>query len=139
MRPHDEPVARPLSPADQAAHAARQHAGRQLTATCAGLAIVVLLWAFGSRLYHWNPDPGASSHATTAKLWDNHQDLVRAVAAILPAPSRRPPNSPTRVAVPCTAIRLATAGYRLVEARRPITLAPHLLQVHLRAPPSVLA
>jgi hypothetical protein len=111
----------------------------QLTAACAGLMIVVLLWTFGSGLRPRPPHPGARSRAAVTKLWDKHQDLARAVAAILSAPSRRPPNSPTRIGVSCTAIRLASAGYRLAGERRPVTLAPHLSQIHLRAPPPVLA
>ena len=111
----------------------------QWTAACAALAVAALLWTFGPRLHAFNPHPGAHARTSITKLWDKHQDLARAVAAILPAPSRRPPTSPTRIPVRHTLIRLAVTGYRVAEERRPVTLAPHLAQVHLRAPPAVLA
>lgn len=111
----------------------------QWTAACTALALTVLLWTFGSRLHASSPHASAHARASVTKLWDKHQDAARAVAAIQPAPSRRPPNSPTRVAVPVTELRLTTADYRPAEERRPVALSPHLSQIHLRAPPSVLA
>jgi hypothetical protein len=111
----------------------------QWTAACAALAVAALLWTFGVRLHASSSHPGAHARASVTKLWDKHQDAARAVAAIVPAPSRRPPNSPTRIAVQCTAVRLAATGYRPAEERRPVSLSPHLAQVHLRAPPAVLA
>jgi hypothetical protein len=135
MKPYDEPVA------DQTAIVPpeAEHACGRLTAACAGLAVAVLLWTFGSALHLRPSHPGAGPRATIAKLWDKHQDMARAVAAIVPAPSRRSPNPPTRIAVSCAAIRLASAGYSLAEELRPVALSPHLSQVHLRAPPAVLA
>jgi hypothetical protein len=138
MKPHDESISRDrlypaLSPSAEL--------GSQLTAACAGLAIVVFLWAFGGGLHPRNLHADYRSHATIAKLWDKHQDATRAVAALVPAPFRRSPNPPTRFAVRCsTTIRLAgPAAYRPIKERRPGTLSPHLSQIRLRAPPSVLA
>ncbi|UWZ86009.1 hypothetical protein [Occallatibacter riparius] len=111
----------------------------QWTAACSALAVAVLLWTFGARLHAVNPHPGAHARSTITKLWDKHQDAMRAVAAIVPVPSRRQPNTPTRIAVQPTELRLATASFRPAEERRPVTLSPHLAQIRLRAPPVALA
>ncbi|HEY3705617.1 MAG TPA: hypothetical protein VGL22_11185 [Terracidiphilus sp.] len=113
--------------------------GRQLAAACAGLTIAVLLWTVGARFHTGNPHRGDASRTTLLKLWDKHQDLTRPVAAMRPSPSRRPPNRPTSVAAQQATVRLTSAGYRVAEERRPVTLAPHLGQIRLRAPPTVLA
>jgi len=100
------------------------------------MALAVFLWMFGAGLSTSNPHPGASSRTTIVKVWDKHQDVTRAsVAAIVPAPTRRPHNSPTRIAVPCTAVPLSDAGYRPAEQHRPLALSPNRSQVRLRAPP----
>lgn len=111
----------------------------QWTAACAALAVIVLLWTFGSRFDSRSLHPDAHARASITKLWDKHQDAARAVAAVLPAASRRPPNPPTGIAVLQTVVRLVGTGYRPGEERRPVTLPPHLAQIHLRAPPTVLA
>jgi len=100
------------------------------------MALAVFLWMFGAGLSSSNPHPGASSRTTIAKVWDNRQDLTRAsVVVMAPTASRRPHNSPTRIAVSCTAVPLPGAGYRLAEQRRPLALSPNRSQVRLRAPP----
>jgi hypothetical protein len=107
-----------------------------LTAVCVGMALAVFLWMFGAGLSSSNPRPGASSRTTIAKVWDNHQDLTRAsVVVTVPTATRRPHNSPTRIAVPCTAVPLPDAGYRVAEQHRPLALSPNRSQVRLRAPP----
>jgi len=136
MKPHDEFVAQErLSPAPLPL-AGR---GNQWTAACAALAFVVFLWTFGTGHPSRSLSAGGKPHAAIAKIWDKHQDATRAVLAIRPAPSRRPPNSPTRIAVPCNPIRLALSAYCSPAERRPVTLSPHLSQIRLRAPPAVLA
>jgi hypothetical protein len=148
MKPHDQSVApdrlRPAlsSFAEQTGTAQPTGAPRRnpFTAACMGLALAVFVWTFGagsgSRLCPANPHPGANSRTTIGKLWDKHHDLTRAsVTAVVPAVSRRPQNSPRRIAVSCSAIPLSSAGYRPAEERRPLTLSPNLSQVRLRAPP----
>jgi hypothetical protein len=154
MRPHDPSIApdqlRPASssfaertgtahtsPAQTSpAESAASPGGSRLTAVCVGMALAAFLWIFGSGLSSSDPHPGASSRTTTAKVWDNHQDLTRAaVAVIAPTASRRPHNSPTCIAVPCSAVLLPDVGYRLAEQRRPLALSPNRSQVRLRAPP----
>lgn len=136
MKPHDESVAlEPFSPAPLPS------AGRdnQWTAACAALAFAFFLWTFGTGHHPRSLSAGGRPHAAIAKIWDKHQEATRAAPAIRPAPSRRPPNSPTRIAVPCTAIRLALSAYCPPAERRPVTLSPHRSQIRLRAPPAVLA
>ncbi len=136
MKPHDESVAQ-----ERLSQAPLPSAGRgnQWTAACAALAFVVFLWTFGTEHPRHSLTVGGRPHAAIAKIWDKQQEATRAVLAIRPTPSRRPPNSPTRIAVPCTTIQLARSGYCTAAERRPVTLSPHLSQIRLRAPPAVLA
>ena len=152
MKPHDPSIAparlRPLSSfAERAAVAPTGSAqngtetaaapGRNpLTAVCVGMALAVFLWMFGAGVRPSDPHPGVSSRTTIVKVWDKHQDLARAsVRALVPVATRRPQTSPTRIAVPCTAVALTSAGYRAAEQRLPLALSPNRSQVRLRAPP----
>jgi hypothetical protein len=135
MKPHDESVAQGPRPVSLPS-AGR---GNQWTAACATLAFAFFLWTFGTGHHPRSLSAGGRPHAAIAKIWDRHQEATRAVLAIRPAPSRRPPNSPTRIAVPRTTIQLARSGYCSAAERRPVTLSPHLSQIRLRAPPAVLA
>jgi hypothetical protein len=111
-----------------------------LMAACLGVAIAVFLWTLGTAsagtLSLSDTHPGAHSPTTIAKVWDKHQDLTRAsVKALVPAATRRTQNSPTRIAIPCSAVPLPSAGYRLAEIRRPLALSANRSQIRLRAPP----